>query len=306
ARGPAARGGGLPARPGGPGRPADAVRTGPAGAGVRAGAAPRRPASRRRHPAAGRPGTARRAAGRPVPGTLRARAPRVRAHARQAQRLRPGQAHRAGAGRGPAGRGRHEQPPGGRGAVRQHQDGAVPPHAHLREARHQLPSGAGRSVPRVKSPRSNSTETTSPATSPQNAAPMLNTDTSATVTTNVTSAPSVNRVANAVTNAACSTRSMARPASTAMNAAGAASISRVNTGANSPNPMASTPQHTPAVYWRARSPDAVSSALVGPVRQVDTAPTVAANSDHRPQATVMALTGGSWPAARSTATPCPF
>ena len=253
------------------------------------------------------------AAGRPVPRALRAGAARVRAHARQAQRLRPGQAHRAGAGGGPAGRGRDEQPAGGRGAVRQHQDGAVPPHAHLREARHQLPSRAGRSVPRVEGPtieaaepsldhrqsdRSNSTETTSPATSPQNAAPMLNTDTSATVTTNVTSAPSVNRVPNAVTKAACSTRSMARPASTAMNAAGAASMSRVNTGANSPNPIASTPQHTPAVYWRARSPDAESKALVGPVRQVDTAPTVAASSDHTPQATVMALTGGSWPAAR--------
>ena len=38
--------------------------------------------------------------------------------------------------------------------------------------------------------------------------------------------------------------------------------------------------------------------MVGPVRQVDTAPTVAASSDHAPQATVIALTGGSWPAAR--------
>jgi hypothetical protein len=42
-----------------------------------------------------------------------------------------------------------------------------------------------------------------------------------------------------------------------------------------------------------RSPDATSSAFVGPVRQVDTAPTAAASSDQIPQATVMALTGAS-------------
>ena len=131
---------------------ADALRTGPGGAGLRAGAAPRRAASGRGHPTAGRPGSVRDAAGRPVPGALRAGAARLRAHAGQAQRLRPGQAHRAGAGGGPARRGRDEQPPGGRGAVRQHQDGAVPPHPHLREARHQLPGRAGRSVPRVAAP----------------------------------------------------------------------------------------------------------------------------------------------------------
>ncbi len=76
---------------------------------------------------------------------------------------------------------------------------------------------------------------------------MFNTETSDTVTTKVTSAPSVNRVPNAVTKAPCSTRSMAKPASTATNAAGAASMSRVNTGAKSPKPTASSPQQTPAV-----------------------------------------------------------
>lgn len=39
--------------------------------------------------------------------------------------------------------------------------------------------------------------------------------------------------------------------------------------------------------------------MVGPVRQVDTAPTAALSSDQTPQATV---TGARWPAARSTAT----
>ena len=76
---------------------------------------------------------------------------------------------------------------------------------------------------------------------------MLRTVTSATVTTKVTSAPRVNRVLNAVTNAACSTRSMASPASTAMKAGGVASISRVNSGARSPKAIASRPQTIPAV-----------------------------------------------------------
>src|ERR1700759_1170283 len=47
-------------------------------------------------------------------------------------------------------------------------------------------------------------------------------------------------------------------------------------------------------------------ALVGPVRQVLTAPTSAAMSEPTPQATVTALTGGLLPAALSTAKPCAF
>jgi len=44
-------------------------------------------------------------------------------------------------------------------------------------------------------------------------------------------------------------------------------------------------------------------ALTGPVRQVETAPTAAATMEPAPQATVMLLMGGRWPAAVSTATP---
>src|SRR5690606_20038259 len=53
-------------------------------------------------------------------------------------------------------------------------------------------------------------------------------------------------------------------------------------------------------------PDDTSNALVGPVRQVDTAPTHAAGKDHSPHAIAETLTGGLWPAERSTAMPCPF
>src|SRR5262249_57824296 len=47
-------------------------------------------------------------------------------------------------------------------------------------------------------------------------------------------------------------------------------------------------------------------ALVGPVRQVLTAPASALKAEPTPQAIVTALTGGSWPAALSTAKPWPF
>ena len=43
--------------------------------------------------------------------------------------------------------------------------------------------------------------------------------------------------------------------------------------------------------------------LAGPVRQVDTAPTVAVSIDHMPHRIVIALIGGWCPADRSTATP---
>ena len=76
---------------------------------------------------------------------------------------------------------------------------------------------------------------------------MLRMVTSATVTTKVTSAPRVNRLLNAMTNDACSTRSIASPARTAMKAPGVASMSRVKGGARSPNAMASRPHTMPAV-----------------------------------------------------------
>ena len=47
-------------------------------------------------------------------------------------------------------------------------------------------------------------------------------------------------------------------------------------------------------------------ALTGPVRQVETQPTKAQAIEPTPQATAMALIGGAWPAAVSTAMPWPF
>ena len=106
--------------------------------------------------------------------------------------------------------------------------------------------------------------------------------------------------------ALCSTRSMARPASVAMKAGGVDSISRVTSGANSPNPTPSTPTSTPAVYCHWRSPLEEMMALTGPVRQVGTAPMQAPTIDVAPQPTAMLSTGGACPAAVSTAMPCPF
>src|SRR3712207_5328037 len=157
-----------------------------------------------------------------------------------------------------------------------------------------------------KSGRSSSPQTANPASRPQKAAPTFRTVTSATVTTKVTRAPRVKRVLNAATKDPCSTRSRARPPSVAMKAGGVASMALVNSGANRPNSMASRPQAIPAVYCRERSPDAESSAFVGPVRQVDTVPTAAVRSDQAPQATVTTLIGGACPAARNTAMPWPF
>src|SRR5258706_11959930 len=47
-------------------------------------------------------------------------------------------------------------------------------------------------------------------------------------------------------------------------------------------------------------------AFTGPVRQVETDPTKAVTIDPAPQAPAMAPIGGLWPAAESTAKPCPF
>ena len=67
--------------------------------------------------------------------------------------LRPLPADRPGAGGGTPGGDGDEQPAGGVGVVRQHQDGAVPPHPHLRETRGQLPCRARCSVPRQRDGR---------------------------------------------------------------------------------------------------------------------------------------------------------
>ena len=67
---------------------------------------------------------------------------------------------------------------------------------------------------------------------PQNAAWMLNRSSPETVTTNVTRAPNVKRVENAVTNAPCSALIMAMPPRASTKASGVASMNRVNTGAN--------------------------------------------------------------------------
>ena len=47
-------------------------------------------------------------------------------------------------------------------------------------------------------------------------------------------------------------------------------------------------------------------AFTGPVKQVDTAPKNPLTMAPAPHATVIAFTGGLWPAAVSTAKPCPF
>jgi hypothetical protein len=54
------------------------------------------------------------------------------------------------------------------------------------------------------------------------------------------------------------------------------------------------------------SPEELIIALLGPVRQVLTAPTSALAAAPKPQTTAQTLTGGSCCAARSTATPWPF
>ena len=77
--------------------------------------------------------------------------------------------------------------------------------------------------------------TATPATRPQNAAPMLSRLLSATVTRKVTSAPSVKRPEKDATKAPCRTRSMATPPSAMMNSFGAASIRPVKVGAIRPN-----------------------------------------------------------------------
>ena len=79
-----------------------------------------------------------------------------------------------------------------------------------------------------------------------------------------------------------------------MKASGAASSRRVNTGQSNPNASASTPAMMPAVQWRCFWPEAVMIALTGPVRQVETPPTIALAIAPTPQATVIALIGGEY------------
>lgn len=77
-----------------------------------------------------------------------------------------------------------------------------------------------------------------------------------------------------------------------MNAIGVPNIIATNVGANRPKAAARRPQKIPAVYWRARSPDAVSNAFVGPVRHVDIHPTAAFTRENTPQAIVAVPIGG--------------
>src|SRR5690606_17964482 len=101
---------------------------------------------------------------------------------------------------------------------------------------------------RLKSGRSISHDTATPATSPQNAAPMFHTVMFEAVTTNATSAPIVCLYANPATKAPCNALSIARPPRVATNEAGAAIIHRTNSGANSPKTIASVPHVIAAVY----------------------------------------------------------
>src|SRR6185295_3870473 len=155
-------------------------------------------------------------------------------------------------------------------------------------------------------PRSRSHETASPSTSPQNGAPICRIGTSATVTRKQISAPKLKRPPKEAVNAVCRTRSIARPASVAMNAGGVASSSRVKNGARTPNATAKRQKNRAPVYWRCVSPALESTALTGPVRHVETAPSSPVTTDPAPQATVIALTGAGWPLAARMATPCAF
>src|SRR5437660_4783988 len=96
-------------------------------------------------------------------------------------------------------------------------------------------------IPVVTKPchsRSSNEDAARPSTSPQNGAPILKIGTSATVTRKQTSAPRLKRPAKEAVNALCRMRSIARPASVAMNAGGVASKSRVKNGASRPNAAA--------------------------------------------------------------------
>src|SRR5258708_1489479 len=139
----------------------------------------------------------------------------------------------------------------------------------------------------VRAGRSNTRVVNRPNTSPQKAAPIPNTGTSATVTRKHTSAPSVEWSRNDATNAVCSTRNMARPASVAMKAGGVASMSRVKNGENRPTPMPRMPTMTAAVYCLCFSPVAEISALTGPAMQVHTQPTTPATMAPMPDAAVV-------------------
>ena len=99
----------------------------------------------------------------------------------------------------------------------------------------------------MKSCLSRSHDTARPAIRPQNAAPMFSTARSATVTRKQTSAPRVKRSLKEAKNAACSTRSIAKPPSAMMNAFGAASMSPVKAGAIRPKATARRPVNIAAV-----------------------------------------------------------
>ena len=97
------------------------------------------------------------------------------------------------------------------------------------------------------------------------------------------------------------------PANVAINSAGVASISEVKNGANRPNNMAPIQASKAAVYWPSRAvPPPARMAFRGPVRQVDTVPTVAVIKEPTPHTEVIVLMGGRWPAAVSTVIPWLF
>src|SRR5690606_8083624 len=99
---------------------------------------------------------------------------------------------------------------------------------HLPVHRAFLPAAvAGPEAPfAAKSPRSSTSDTSMPATRPQKAAPMPPIATPETVTSRLASAPKLKRPPKDVTKDACSTRSIARPASVATKAPGVASSRR--------------------------------------------------------------------------------
>ena len=135
----------------------------------------------------------------------------------------------------------------------------------------------------------------------------MNSEMSDTVTMKAIKPPMAKSPRKAAVKAPRSTFNRAMPASVARNSIGVASISEVKNGANKPNNMAPIQAIKAAVYWPSRAvplPDKM--AFKGPVRQVDTVPTVAVIKEPIPHTKVIVLMGGRWPAAVSTVTPWLF
>ena len=114
----------------------------------------------------------------------------------------------------------------------------------------------------------------------------------------------LNAPPNETVNAVCSTRSMARPASVAMNAGGVASSSRVKNGASRPKASASTPRRAPRCTAGALARAGEDGVHRPGEAGRDRAEQRRSASSRRRRPAVIALIGGSWPAAVSTAMPC--